>query len=95
MLAKVKFTPGDSFFFTYAGMRVYFSNMRWNRFFECWVVDYREEAGVTLTGLPIRSGINIVQGIGSYLPSLYAINALEITKDPQLGVDYSLYVSAP
>lgn len=95
MLAEVQFKPGSSFFFTYAGRKIQFTNMRWNRFFECWITDYEEERGFKFTGMPIRGGVNLLAGTPSYLPSLYAVNKLEITKDPTQSGDYTLYVSAP
>lgn len=95
MLAEIQFKPGANFFFTYAGRKIHFRNVRWNRFLVCWVTDYEEERGFKFTGMPIRSGINLLEDTGSYLPSLYAVNKREITKDPVQDGEYTLYVSVP
>lgn len=97
MLARIKFESGKSFFFTYQGRRIHFKNMRWNRFLVGWVVDYFEEGdgGVTLNGMPIRGGVNLLQGTAAYLPSLYAVNKADVTLDPERSVEFELYVYIP
>ena len=78
--------------FTYNNTKITLGPFLWNPYFECWMMGYVDSSGMTIYGIPIRSGANIVQNYNTKISALFAVNKNNLYSDPTINFDFDLYV---
>lgn len=60
--------------FEFQGVTVAISNIRLNTFLNCYMFDLSWSSSDKIFGIPIRSGVNILEQYSTPLPNMYAYN---------------------
>lgn len=81
--------------FMYEGVEYVLGKVRWNPDMDCFVtvLQWRVNGKYqTITSIPLRSGVNLVQQAGTNLPSLVAANINVRGEDPKSTADLRLFI---
>lgn len=77
----IPFSTTQDVSFEFGGVTVQMSALYLNEYLNCYMFDLAWGATDKIYGIPIRSGLDILEQFSTPLPNMYATNTVDPTKD--------------